>query len=701
MGLAVFGSYQYDQNVYVRTAQTLTQQRQTFRVLADSIKIDDRVVRFVGQTQLNRANEAVTVIVKDTHTLQQIRAIRGTTVWQIQGEVQPLLPATNQNQYDWRRYYHQHRVYNRCKVTRIESITPVGRVSLIDWCHNLRTRLSCYFMTMPQPLASYCQQLLIGQHDPMAGQAMQDVKRLGIIHLFCISGMHVFLLVAIVRRICTYLWLERETADGLVILLLPVYLIIAGGSISVVRAVLMAELGLCRRFLKIDALDCWSLSLLAGLVVEPELGLTLGGQLSYLLSFILQVLEKNIQEFKQTLMLALVSLPSILSFCFEFHWLSLVLSYPIIPFFSFVLFPLTLVCAVTYAIWPTFGYLVNGLIKVTQILFSQLASLPGEVHFGKPPLFLALLLLIGTLWCLQDYRCRLRWLLLGVSYLLCFACLHCPLNGEVTFVDIGQGDCIIIRTPLNRQVVMIDTGGKLQFGQQTRHPQVSDLATQTSINYLKSKGIHHLDTVYLSHHDVDHIGYLPTVLRQLNVDKVIVPAGMERQAALVRRVAVSPQTKVIPTTDSQSAGELRVLHPFSVGQAQNEDSLVLAGKFGQYHFLFTGDLDRENELKVLQRYPDLRCDVLKLGHHGSRTASDPEFLRRLGVSYGIISAGRFNRYHHPNDKVVLALHELGVRPLSTQQYGMISYLYTKQGGYWRTTLKGDEIKWTLPDCLNK
>lgn len=699
LALAFGGGWLYQQKINSQTCQEPVQVKQSLLVQPDKIKTTDQVVSFIGINQQTKYGEVVTVIIKDPVLLEEIQRIKTATNWQVTGELQPIIPATNENQFDRQRFYRQQRVYQHLQVAKINQIVPVEKTSFINWCHQIRYRLIEYFSIMPQPLAGCCQQLLVGQTTSAIGREMQDAKKLGIIHLFCISGMHVFLLVSIIRLLGIYMWLEREWLDLLLVFILPCYLVIAGDSISITRAVMMAEISLMRRFLGVDALDGWALSLLAGLVIEPELGLSLGGQLSYTLSFILQVLSKKLRNFHQCLILGCLSLPSILSYTFEFHLLSLVLSYPMIPLFSFVLFPLVLISASTFKVIPAISYLVNSLLKYFQLLLSLLASLPGEIHFGKPPLVVAILLFIITLWCVSSYQRRYRWLTLFLVYLLCFICIHYPLNGEVTFVDIGQGDCIIIRQAFNRQVVMIDTGGKLQFGNLTSQHQQNNVASQTSINYLKSCGIHHLDAVYLSHHDVDHIGYLPTILDQLAVDRVVVPAGMEKQPAFIRRVHLSCNTKIVPVTAGVVDPVFKILHPFAPGKANNEDSMVLSGRFGGLDFLFTGDLDQQNELQVIKHYPDLHADVLKLGHHGSKTASNEKFLTQLGVKQGIISAGRFNRYHHPNEEVITLLKAHGIQQLSTQQYGMISYHYTNTHGYWTTKLIGDELKWTLPNCL--
>ncbi len=673
---------------------------QTILVLPDNIKCEGDLAYLTGVDQRTKQRETMTLIIHNDHQRQLIRRLNHPQYWQVEGDLQPVMPATNENEFNSQRYYRQQGIVNQLRIRQLVSVQIVKRWSLQMYCHVWRRDLSAYFGRMPQPLAGYCRQLLIGQNDPRNADLLTNVKRLGVIHLFCISGLHVVLLVAILRRVGTYLWLDRELIDTLLLVSLPCYLIIAGGSVSLVRAVIMAEVGLLRGIWRLDSLDGWAISLLGGLIWEPELLLSLGGQLTYLLSLMLQVMDRHQTALRRNVYLGLISMPAILSYVFEFHWLSLLISYPLIPFFSLVLFPLIILSATSFWLLPVLAEPVNQLLILFQRLMALGARLPGEVHFGKPPLLVSLILFGLTLWCIAGKN-KWRWATLLLAYMACFILIHFPLSGEVTFVDIGQGDCIIIREPFNRRVMMIDTGGKLTFGH-FRSNTGRNVASRTSINYLKSLGISRIDTIYLSHHDTDHIGYLPTVLQAMQVGQIAVPAGMEHQRGLHNKLGPQQVPPVIPVTDQHPNLDLglKILHPFQPGTAQNQDSLVLAGQFGDKRFVFTGDLDRPGERAVIARYPQLQADVLKLGHHGSRTASDQQFLHQLRPQWAIISAGRFNRYHHPNDEVIKELRDEHINYLSTQQYGMIRYRYCWGKGNWTTTLRGDELKWTLPNCLN-
>lgn len=121
--------------------------------------------------------------------------------------------------------------------------------------------------------------------------------------------------------------------------------------------------------------------------------------------------------------------------------------------------------------------------------------------------------------------------------------------------------------------------------------------------------------------------------------------------------------------------------------------MVLYGQFGLKSFIFMGDLDRRGERQVLQDYPSLKVNIVKLGHHGSRTSSDPNFIKQLEPELAIISAGRHNRYGHPNQETLNTLKMENISSLSTQNQGMIKYCYGSGYGYFKTQLKGDEFNW--------
>lgn len=231
--------------------------------------------------------------------LKNIDKLTTPSIWLINGQLKPIIPRTNENQFDNLTYNHHRRICNQVQINRVEQMVRQKR-GIVGWCHTLRKRLSLYFETLPPPLSAYCQQLIIGSSNEDSAELMVSIKRLGLLHLFCISGMHIVLFTDLLRRLLVHLWWRKESIDLFLIIILPFYLLIGGGATSLIRATIMAELGLLHRYLNLDRLDGWALSLLIGLVIDPLLLLTLGGQLSYLLSFILQVLPESVRGFNNS-----------------------------------------------------------------------------------------------------------------------------------------------------------------------------------------------------------------------------------------------------------------------------------------------------------------------------------------------------------------------------------------------------------------
>lgn len=671
-----------------------------FLLLPDEARIDGDLASATVRDMATHRQYKLNWRLKSQQQQYHWQRLRNLAVISVSGQEQAVVPATNDSQFDARQYYYSQRIYSEIRAQEVQVCKRLSPVSPLDYCHLWRCQAHQYFKRLPSPLREYADQLLIGYRGSTADW-QQAIKQLGIIHLFCLSGMHVVLLVEIIRRCLTYCRMTREMIDIILAVSLPGYLILGGGSASLLRAVLMAECRLLPRRFNLRSIDAWSWSLIIGCWFDPFVLTSLGGQLSYLLSLLLQMIEQG--EFAQSLLLNLAGLPLIIHSVFEIHLLTFVMSYLISPIFGILIFPGTIITTVLYRFWNLPAVVFNDLLNVFHQFLLNCARLPGMICFGRPPEWAVWLLLVLSLLIIDqplNYRPYVRLVLV---YLGVFFLIHCPFYGEVVFVDVGQGDSIIIKTPFNRHIVMVDTGGKLAF-QRPNWAKTGKhyyAAEKTSINYLKSRGVNRIDAVFLSHSDADHIGDLPAVLTTLHVKRIYVPAGMEKMQKFRKRLPVGTEVAVFPAqTGDVCEHLLQAVHPNNRGKGANGDSLTLLGMFGGRQFLFTGDLDQHGEQEVIDKYPQLRIDVLKLGHHGSRTASGERFLKTIRPQIGIVSAGRFNRYGHPHNVTMHRLATLGIQTLSTQQYGMIKYQYVGKIGRWTTTLRGDELRWMLPPYSN-
>jgi competence protein ComEC len=211
---------------------------------------------------------------------------------------------------------------------------------------------------------------------------------------------------------------------------------------------------------------------------------------------------------------------------------------------------------------------------------------------------------------------------------------------QVSFINVGQGDAILIRS--GSISVMIDTGGNVAF----------DLAQDVDIPYLHKEKIYHLDCLIASHSDYDHIGAGASLSEHFRVNRFVSEASEFP-------LTIGPLT----FTNYNLWG----------GSEENMESLVLGLDFMGKKWLFTGDAPIAIENKILQAFPALDCDVLKVGHHGSATSSSSDFLQRITPEMAIISVGAHNHYGHPSESVLKRLDSLGIPYRRTDQEGTITY----------------------------
>ncbi|MFC6274637.1 DNA internalization-related competence protein ComEC/Rec2 [Levilactobacillus tangyuanensis] len=669
-------------------------QSMKIRVQPDAIVLRGTGYYFVGQDMTSHDWVTVHGQLRSASEQMSLQAVDRPQTWQVTGEVTGLLPATNFNQFDAARYWFHRGIVRSVKLTAIDrrqaSVQTIWQRWPDTW-HHWRARLIHYCERLPSALSVYALGLFPGSKSSAFVEEMQGMKSLGLLHLFAISGLHVALFLGALEWLAVHGRLPREWWEWGLVASLPGYLILAGSGSGVLRACLMHGSRLMGKRLgfRLDRLTSWSLALVIGLVVNPGLLFELGGQLSYGLSLGL-ILWEHESLFWRQLGLTLLSLPGILTAFFQWHLLTVVANWLVVPLFPTVILPLTVVGTVSFPWFPRVSWACSRLLGGFDSLLRLVGQLPGNLLVGKPIWWVAWLWVVLT-WHLfsRPVKARKMWVgILIVTYAGMFGWNHWPLTGEVAYFDVGQGDSILLREPFNRRVSLIDTGGRLAFPQPSWAKRVPKRygAETTSINYLHSRGIHRIDDLYLTHHDTDHIGDLPAFLNQMQVTRILVPAGMEREPSWQRGLNLQG-VQLLPIKVGMPLPVL-VRHPYESAPAENGNSLALQTQAGGLNFLFMGDLDRPGEQKMMTADSQLQTDVLKLGHHGSKTASAPAFIQQLQPRLAIISAGRDNRYGHPNPETLTTLAQAHLPALSTQTSGMIRYVYRGERGQWQTKLGG-------------
>ena len=260
---------------------------------------------------------------------------------------------------------------------------------------------------------------------------------------------------------------------------------------------------------------------------------------------------------------------------------------------------------------------------------------------------------------------------------------------RISFVNVGQGDCILIEMPFRKQIIMIDTGGLLRFDQeswkQTNEPY--EIGRQIVLPFLKGKGINTIDTLIITHADADHMEGAEEVLRGVVVKEIhITPGSGEKE--VMDDLWMEIEKRGIPVYEKK-AGDIIVsdyfhfqyLYPMDEIYEGNNDSLVLSMRNNYFHGLFIGDLEEQGELDLVEYYSHVlhQMDVLKVGHHGSKTSSIEQFLTLVQPDVAIIQAGFENRYGHPHPEVVERLRKLDIPYLQTGTNGTIEVKINKSG----------------------
>ena len=248
---------------------------------------------------------------------------------------------------------------------------------------------------------------------------------------------------------------------------------------------------------------------------------------------------------------------------------------------------------------------------------------------------------------------------------------------ELSTIDVGQGDSLLTVFP-EGQLMLIDAGGIPSFGR-THKPGI-DLGEDVISPYLWTRSIKRLDVVAMTHAHEDHIGGMVAILKNFRPRELWIGAagdspGWSRIKKAAQDLGIPIRTLQSGEPFSYGGTTLQVLAPLAdyipTATPQNNDSLVMRVEFGSTSFLLTGDMEKKIEEQLFDRGLLRPADVLKVGHHGSRTSSTADLLNAVHPVFGLISVGYENTYGHPHPLTLEALREHGVTIYRTDEQGLV------------------------------
>lgn len=297
------------------------------------------------------------------------------------------------------------------------------------------------------------------------------------------------------------------------------------------------------------------------------------------------------------------------------------------------------------AILTLFFSFVSPLFLLFHMLQMNLESLffDAFIVIGKPYFIWIVFWGYFTLLYLSNYKRKyllIFMVLIGIQ--LNLSKLH-PL-GEVTYLDVGQGDSILIREAMNGETMLIDVAGKRN----------QNLPEKSIYPYLKMEGIKQIDKVVITHDDYDHSGGLKQLKKLVKVKEVI---RIKKDKICMKKICF-----------------------YNVGNQEytdkNDNSIVLYARIGTLDYMFMGDASTIVEKNIMKEYNRLRCDILKVGHHGSKTSTSKDFVLQMNPLLSIISSGKNNFYGHPHREVIDLLEKNNTKILNTQEDGSITIFFT-------------------------
>jgi competence protein ComEC len=254
---------------------------------------------------------------------------------------------------------------------------------------------------------------------------------------------------------------------------------------------------------------------------------------------------------------------------------------------------------------------------------------------------------------------------------------------EVHFIDVGQGDCILIETGSN--AMLIDAGENNQGA--------------AVLEYLTNQNIMKLDYVIGTHPHSDHIGGLDTIIQPLQVNKIIMPDithstdTFEDVLEVIEKKELTITKAVAGDQYTLGNATFQIISPNSDSYGDiNNYSVGIKLTFGDTSFLFTGDAEELSEKEMLNRGFDLSSDVIKLGHHGSEYSSSSDFLDAVNPEYAVISVGIDNQYNHPHEATLQAMKDRSIKVYRTDLQGSI--VFASDGNHISVNTKAYEIEGT-------
>jgi len=551
---------------------------------------------------------------------------------------------TNFNIFNYRKYLLSKKIKY---IVNSNSITIINKNKsfLYKLKNTINKRINKMYKTK-----GYLMMFLFADKNYISEDTYLNYQKLGISHLFAVSGMHISFTVMLLLKIL-YRLNDRKKYTIIIIFLLY-YLFLTDFTISMMRACFQFILLSINKLykLKINKINILILLFSIFLLNNPFYIYNVGFIFSFLISFSLLLFNNIINKgsyikkiIKTSLISFLVSIPVLINNFYQINILSVVFNVFYIPFVTFVLFPFSILTI----LFPFLDYINYKIIFIFENISNLLSNVDlFSISIAKLPLIIIIIyyLLLYRMLKSTNNKNIIKFIFMLVIILFYKSFLF---NPRFIYLDVKQGDSSLLR--INNKNLLIDTGGIVNYNNKPYN-----LTKYLLVPYLKSEGVKRINYLILTHGDFDHMGEAINLINNFKVEKVIFNCGpyndLEKELIKVLDEKKIKYYSCIKELDIDN-NKLYFLQTKEYDN-ENDNSNVIYTELNGYKFMFMGDASVTTEKGMLNKYnlPDI--DVLKVGHHGSKTSSGKEFINEINPKYSIISVGKNNRYGHPNKEVL-------------------------------------------------
>lgn len=545
-----------------------------------------------------------------------------------------------------------------------------------------------------QDHAAFIKSILLGEKEYLSYKQQNLLQSAGASHLLAISGLHMGIIILCFSFILFKIFPKKRTAFYLLSFFILNYIILVGAAVSIIRAALLALLFLfASEFNREgDFLNIISITLIINLILDPLSLFTVSLQLSYILVLALYYLTPVLSQFISPILAVslsaqLASLAIIAYYFNEYAYIALITNLWLIPYIT-ILLPLIFILVLLSILSLSFFQPLTFIIEIAlEYLFKALEFMVliqnKELVIASPKLIIIILYYL----CLFSlpYIYQKRYILINaknyyfwqkfmpVLLILIIISFFIVPNSElleVNFIAVGQGDGMFIKFP-NGKNMIIDTGPPGRDGRNIEY---------NIISFLNNQGISKIDYFMISHFDSDHVGGMSHLLKRKEVNNILIPPFIEKTEyhnELEKEITRS-KTKVKFLSSGMSFKisdcKIDILNPEinNLKSDRNENSIVFLLTYKEKTFLFTGDLSKNGEERILKNYDIKEVDVLKAGHHGSKTSSGEILLDTIKPKIIVVSVGH-NHFGHPSAEVIERYNKKSIKYLRTDKSGMVKF----------------------------